>query len=1228
MQRQYNFRPRTLDGLAAAPTVTVPGTARYYDNYLEYLNDRGAERNIWQTLDTLRGDPRNGAYSYQVRLDFPALATGPNVTFVSHSDLRRWVEDPARMGQNSHEVKGILYDNNSTDGLEIGIIRTERTHNPVPPRFRAGSGRAIWGYLGAKVQNCVVRQMADRVAYYYCNGEKRQYMWTSDGVKRSTTRGHPTHSPSAMKQLYKDPTYSMIKQGCDAYLQDRGLKAQDDFCFEPRDLCDLADKCGCRIVIFVSGGPYRICRWDTDDLVPVPPSQPRTGRYTFCFNMTSDQHVEILDPETMRDEYRPTRADPSRHPKIEYLDDKGFEDIIYHEGDKPPEERKLYLIRKKVSGSRYLAPVAGCTSPYAGWVLQCGDTFYKHKCLKAWTDGLIEGGLDVQAACYFTCKFDPHYHELQDTYRELNVRPIKQRLTPSLFLAAAEADMQFGHMQIPMDEGSEMYEYDGRRWYLTDWSSAPSFDYFHGVPMADVWNEYKAPGTTTTYNGRGGFEQTSRMIGNGPNDEAFTFTRDKYAIFRVEELDLSGCSENTRKHFERDGLFTTFEPSTHVLYLPSPIVHFLQVHGAVWRASRLWVCYGCDDHWVPTTAEGERVRAKLEAEKTYPMVVGLLMGGRGSIGSDTYIAPDRETADSLRWWYSSQFAAGRPTDDREDPYIVYEGEEREYESLDSIRPDTDPEDMIFDTFGVFMGTKQMHYSDIREGSAYHPREGASTIFVDTYTQDYEWRRTMCHISGAQHAYCFVRLYDAVLRLPADEVVGFSLDAFRTRTDVTHLLGDLVSVDFEWGTFKPAQRVAYGAAYTRREPMLSSLYTRRNRLRGINAEDKAAPVWNGYKDSLARVSIVTGPAGSGKTTRHFRLHDGSEDYRLPSSALYITMTNHLAHHVKTSMGVKALTNFKGFNRKVVEEEAPGVVSRYRRKHKDDEVEVPLYGSHSVLMDEVSMISTEKIRDAIKVCRSHWVQLLITGDFDADRFYQLSPVKQTEETLQTVLREEGANVKWIPPMRVFRQVTDPAFTAFLGTLRNLDGQDSWDALYSSDLFDHISYDEMLERYDTKRDLVAHPWHRIISEVTRDVYDKCTDDTEIRVRGNFDAPRKVRESDPEIIRSMLSSDTEHTVFKGSVTYTPKRELKKLVGDAFMREGLYSPTQSINPLVAATIFNLQGLSMDSDGTLYILKHGHDAREWVDPNQPKLPYVAASRARTAEGLVIVDMQRHKRARR
>lgn len=1237
MQRFYRYGDRgPAEDVGDNRLVVIPGVDGDFSNFTEYLHCRLA---VWNIVEVLRQKDPNRIYG--VRLHIASLGTQSGAVFYTPQSLRQWALDPGNYGPSTYPWK-VLFSPQDAEPVKVEVVSIPPAYDPGAPLFRASRPSrpgAVRGHLGKYLSNCVMRQMVERVTYHLADGSRRAYMWTEDEQKRGIASGSPGYCPLAMKKLSMDATYRKIKMGCEEYLHKKGLAVEQDFGFEPRDLCYLAELTQSRIMVFVTSSRHRTCRWDTEDLVQPPPHTDRGSRFVFCFNMTSDQHLEMLEPETMSDGSgsRPDR--PGKLANIQYWDDGDFEKALYYEGSKPEDERRLYLVKRRGNPSRFVPPVDGCDSPYASTVLQCGDTFYKHLCLKDWTECLVtRREVSPAVAAVAVCEYDVHACDLISLLVERNVYPVKQSRQPGLFNAIRHADKQFGHVQAPMDEGDIMYEYDGRKWYLTNFSEVADFPYFHGIPVSNTWNEYKACGDTVGYEPSRGFVSSSVMIGNAPGDEPFTFGRDKYAIFQIEHMDLSGCSRDVQQHLMRDGLFIDFDPEYSYMFLPSPVVHLLQDLGAVWRASRLWVCYGCWGSWIPDDKEGNELRREMEEAKTYPMALGCLMRGRHPILEQVYVAPDQQTATSLQYWYSRQFAHGRLAGDRDDPDVVYEGEEAEHEGEHTVRPDTDPYDMMYNVEGEFIGTSEASNAAVFNGYVQRSRrEDANTFTVTTYQSTYGHGSTYAHISGAQHAYCFVQLYRAVVRLPPSEIVGFSLDAIRTRSDVTACLGGLVSSEFAAGTFKPAQVKRYKAAYRRDGPMLSELYTPKRVCRGISAPDPSAPAWNSYKDSLGRISIVTGKAGSGKTTRHFQLHSpGRQDYRLPGSAIYVTFTNHLAAEIRAKMGVMAWTSFKGFNRKV-DDTAPSVRDRFsahappqqKAKHGNT-----LYGAHSVLMDEVSMIPAEKIRDAIQVCREHHVQLLITGDFDRDQFYQLGPVFQERETFFDVLREVessmGMQLTWVEPMRVFRQLGDPEFQAFLDTLRELRGRDAWNALYTSELFEHISYDDMLEQLDPAKDLVAHNWHRIIAELTHDAFEIFGDDQTVRIRGNFSAPYKPKEGrDSDLLQRLKIRDTDELVYKGGTGLATKAEIEALVGTRNMNDGLYSPTESqhINPLVGSTVFNLQGLTMPADGTLYILSTQGNFADWISEEQPRLAYVAASRARHRDRLVIVDRARHSAKR-
>ena len=1233
----------------ATHSVTTVATLPEYRNYASYALDPGR---VWGALEAARSGARNtrhgGPGSYMVQMAMPGLS--PRSVLLADSSNLNW--NVRQMIYDMDDDMGTLFNDVFGDGdypVIFSIVKVAPRATGRTPVYRA-PGR-VWGYLGNKLLNCVTKDMVDMVTYYTPEGKERKYMWDSEtGDKLPTDSGLPGYDQSAMTKLFRDASYRTIKKGIEQYMDKRGVKPHEDFGFEPRDLCELASLCNCRIVVWIESGNFRVCRHDSDDLVSYEGS--RDNRYVFNFSMMSDQHLEILPIECISSgdsrNLISQRVSPVRSFEVVYLDDDEFEYILTREGEKSESDRRLYTLCKCVHDRVKKTigfPESAINHKYSGWILTSGEKVFKHVSLKEWTEDLEQSGVmsKSQAATALSMS-DVHSHRLRCLYKENNIGPIRQNATPRLYHAVKWADMQFGHMQEPMPEGSTMYEYDGRKWYLTDFSSMSEeeFPYFHGIPFSDCWSEYAGHFKDVHFVPGVGFKERVTMIGNHPGDRPFTFEYgSKYAIFQIDEIDLSGVSDSLKRHLERDGLFTGFDPVKDVIMLPSPVVHFLQDIGVVWRASRVWVCYGCGRHWVPEGESKDALIEEMKSSKTYPVVVGKLMCGRNPIQNVTYIAPDPDTAVSLQYFYSTQFSQGRLANEhRTSPDIIFEGEEREYDSDTDLREDTDPDTIIHSDMGGFIGTSFPSYSLVKNGGYIIPTvksdewDGKCPFYVETFQSTYNWARTYAHISGAQHAMCFVRLYQAVSKIDPSKVVGFSLDSIRTSEDVSESLVGMFGPGP--GFFKPVQTKPYKCPLRRTGPMLSDLYTPRSDFIGINKPDPESPMWNAYKNSLGQFNIVTGKAGSGKTTRHLKkFGHGDADFRLPGNTVYMTMTNHLAHHVQTDLGVVSYTSFKGFNRRLHDEDT--YVDPNRRFEygahlqsgncKQGDNVSKLKGFHTVILDEVSMIDPSKILDIVEVCKCYHVQLLIVGDLDRSRFYQLSPVNHTQDDFFRVIQESetdlGVSFNWIEPMNVFRQTGDPELARLLDTLRESDGASAWKTLYESPIIRHITYDEMLTEFRPSKDLVAQPWHRIIGKVTEDVLSVMGSGDLLKLRGNFASPKSISGSHTDILSRFKMADSDTKVFKGSVCSVTKAELEGLRGTPLMSKkfpyaGASSCSNEVNPMIGVTVFNLQGLTLDEDATIYIHTESPGFAEWIDDKQPKLAYVAASRARRRGQIVLV----------
>ena len=1155
-----------------------------------------------------------------------------------HGDFRLMVTET--MALDSKELDEI-FNKDGEFNIEFTVYRAQpfgnaniagggRMHN-----FMAGGVRSrFWGPLG-KVNNCVVRQVSERVEGYLSSGEKRSYMWGPNGRRHSVVRASPDYNAAAAKSLAQDKVYIKIKKGVAAFLSARDTSVTDTFGFDVRDLCDLAELCDIRIVVWMRTRMFPVQRWDTND--KVGPVGEEDKRYHFHFWMTDVQHLEMCSPADVR----ANEANPGtlRHAipgtdKVCYVDDDWF-GALFSSGFPPgynpgsAEDRRVFTIARTCL--RWPLPGSARMHLYSDKLVYEGGVVYKHECYRQW---LQDMGLDPEdpATSDIMCDADIHWKRLRRGYAKRNMRPVKQKKTPSLFEAIAYADKVTTHTLVqPVREGEKVWEVDGRKWYATRFADVADFPYFHGYPAADTWSEYNGTETRPVLDPASGrFIPSTTYVGNmHEGDRPFTFGYGKYAIFLVEELDLSGCEEHTLEHMRRDRLFVDFDPRTGVLPVASPVLHFLQDLGARWRASHVWVCYGCVDDWVADEdpEEEEELRDDMIASKSYAICVGRLMSGRWPVSTTKYVTPDEATAQDLLAWHSASFVVGNSDD------IVFDGVPRRHAA----------NALVYTENADVYGTKTVSGASMSRGGYLlqkraEDEDGPAPPFTVSCSADmYGLGSTLAHVSGAVHAMCFVRLYSTALRIPPEHVAGFSLDSIKCFVDPTGYLGDLISDsdDFQ-GTFKPAEYKEIARVYRSRSPLLSPLYAPRAAFQGFAAPDKKKPLWGAYQDSLGQFNIVPGKAGSGKTWRHLRAH-GSSDQRV-DRVLYAPLTNYLAAQLK-SQGIPSTTSFKAFNRRV-DDAATVRGARQRYISDNQEQRRRLEGFAAILRDEVTMDSGSMILDAIRCCNENHKQLLLVGDFDRERFYQLSAVREGGPEMMAMALEQAAGeigrkqLTWVPAQPVYRQAGDPELTALLDSLRDHEGSagERWSVLERSPLFEHHTYEDMLRTIDPERDVVINPWHRNIEQVTVAVLDGMGPDDPLVLRGNFQSPYKVKESDPEPIRSLVQFEGDPRAHKGVTCAVTKRELEALRGTRFMAKGYpykggSTDGNMVNPMIGASVFALQGITLEEDATLWVMASSQDATEWQSDEQPCQAYVTASRARRRAQIKIVVMDRNIRRR-
>jgi len=1057
-------------------------------------------------------------------------------------------------------------------------------------------------------------------------------MWTPDGRRKSVDRSSPDYCPDAAKRLAQDKVYIKIKKGVADFLKARDVTCTDTFGFDVRDLCELAELCNIRILVWMRTRTVTFLRWDTDDVKES--DRPEVDkRYRFDFWMTNVQHLQLCTPgEVSRNESDKgaLRSSSPGNSSIKYVSDRWFNEL-YSTGFPPGydpehlEDNRVFTVLR--SCLRWPLPADALQYSHSDKLICEGSVVYKHQCYKQW---LEENGLDPDdiGTASVMCVADIHWDMLLKGYNARNIRPVFQKKAPSLFEAIAYADKATTHTLVqPVSDGQGVWEVDGRKWYATRFADIPDFPYFHGFPASDTWSEYKGDDTKPAYDSATGrFYPSSTYIGNmGGGDRPFTFEYGKYAIFLVEELDLSGCEEHTLEHLRRDRLFVDFDSGKTVLSLTSPVLHFLQDIGAKWRASHVWVCYGCVDDWVacsdPETED--RLREEMISNKSYAICVGRLSAGRWPVSSTKYITPDESTARDLLAWHSSAFTAG------DSDKVVFDGVLRRHPA----------NALLYTEDADVYGAKTISGASMSSGGYMFKRgeEDTTPYTVSCNADMYGMGKTMAHISGAVHSLCFVRLYCAALRIPPEHIAGFSLDSIKCFVDPTEYLGGLISDSDDYqGTFKPAEHKLVSNPFKTRTPLLTPLYTPRAAFQGFSAPDKSRPLWGQYQDSLGQFNIVPGKAGSGKTWRHLRVHD-TTDMRV-DRVLYAPLTNYLAAQLK-SQGIPSTTSFKAFNRRV--DDASTVRdARLRYVTDNSEQRRRLNGFASILRDEVTMDCGSMILDAIRCCQENHKQLLLVGDFDKDRFYQLSAVRDGGPEMMNMALDKAKGeigrkkIVWVPEQQVYRQMGDPELAALLDTLRNHEGEggERWGVLKASPLFEHVSYEAMLLGIKPDKDIVINPWHRNVESVTEDVLERMGAEDTLKLRGNFQSPYRVKETDPPSIKALAPFESDPRAHKGVTCTVTKQELEALQGSRFMARGFpykggSSDGNMVNPMIGATVFALQGVTLEEDSTLWVLASSHDAPEWHGEEQPCQAYVTASRARRRGQIKIVVMGRGSRRR-
>ena len=1178
-----------------------------YEDYADYVADRNSGGWPWDTLLTLREENPEGQYGMRVSV---GPANLDNFTEAeTHAGLRDTLSETFFAGDSDLLRRFFAGELTQADSaikfriVSLGNLRRGVRVRQAPVRFRSGDFQVSFRYpsiswrMGplSNVAHCVLRHMTLDYIYYTFMGDRRESTWI--GEERMPVK------QAEDKILHSEGTYRAFKAGVKQFMQEYGVKYKgiENFAMDFRHIIRLAECTDSRIKIYVPGFHKgdALCAFDTSDHFVPASDMCRIFHYMLC----NTGHVAGIRHSIRRGERSVYELDVE-DAEVKYIGDEEFDRILTF-SDRDPEE--LSVLRLFV-GTKKVCPVDTRRFKYPHVIVTDGVSIYKHESLKPHIEEWIQAEIteeDPDDYPMLTALSSYHLSRLKKVYVDNNVFPISQKRDMRSFMAVSMADHMTTHVKYSAERpGAEIYEFDFQKFYLTNFSDLEGFDFFHGYPANPCFSEYQGP------------------IGNlNPQCTPFTWARsDKYAVFLIDKLNFAECRAFFPRHLRRDSLFMEeFNTADGALFLPSPIVHFLESRGVRWSASTAWVCHATMPYWVPMTTDGKTLVDYMKREKTYPMVMGSLMSGRKASTSVNYLCPDKSTAEAV----AACFAP--PSD--EEPGVIYKG----------ISRDTNPGLVLKDSEGNIASVS----NPISCSTFAHKRVETSGYNLQVNHDMWGFGKSFCHISGAQHAYCFVRLYSVVRCLHPDRVTGFSLDSIRVDYDASDDIREFISREDRPGFLKPVSKVTVPRVSPDPTPasgdcLITEQFTPKIYLEGPQslAESNPDPIrWSKYHDGLGRFNLVVGPAGSGKTSRHFENFDVRHDTRLDKSATrYCTLTNYLTQKNAKEYGVKALTSHKMFNRKV-NDKPTDPDGRYQTRTAKSNFNHGLSAfCNSIFADEVTMMNPDNIRDMIRVCEENHLRLFLTGDFDPDSgmMFQLTAPNSDPSAYLGIFKDGRFSV--VPPQKVYRQSGDEGLTLFFSKLRDeRDVFRSWDISSTFEGFRHISYDEMLREANRTTDFVIMKSHQQLYEFHKEVLQMMNPEDKIRVR-SFHTDNRRRDDHPDTLESLICPDTG-LLMKGAVGEMDKEDLQSLEGSSYMAvrypyAGEGGKCNKVNPALGMTAYALQGVTLKSDAKIYIVCDTEAGTEWQSRGEPRFLYVILSRIQKRGQVAIVYRSRSRPGKR
>jgi hypothetical protein len=1119
------------------------------------------------------------------------------------------------------------------DHITFRIVRLSAPMAPGAYRFRTPDTAAKRTYIGEEraaakriardnlrtlgvdpstalleTTNCVISAIRQRTIYYLkTNTTKRPYMWDGDAQV-------PVNEHNII-QLRKDPTYMQTHHAYNDLLSENGWYPTTHDGLNHSQLIYFAERAKINIVIWVvTNSTYLYKRFDTGLIYP-----NGSGR-VFHFHMDSVNHLTLFEEQSLRisEDDNPvvvTKYLPTATPKITYVNDEWFDTFF---------AGPITSTFAVVSGGMRRGGVGTTreTSKYSKLILQDGCNLYKHECTK---EIIPEDCWAKQKYAHVCTKSDLEALAYREAAKDHNIQRIRQDLTPRLFEAAIHSDQVIGRgFQLLPGENS-YYEYDMKAAYCADFESYENFPYFHGFPTRNAWSEYNAGGEVPEM-----FPTEVREL-KGITHRTFDFSYGRYAIFQFDPIagDFLDLPHELVHRFAKLGIFGADSPSGYSGYLTSPVLHYLTDMGVKWRASYVWVTHAVSKDWIPIDNDRDRraKRVQLVSDKSYLELIGKMMCGRDSVQKLAYYVPSKEDAKSITYWYASQ-GTDLPLADKE----ISPGSKFMVDpSTCKFSKDGDIT-VVGEQCGFTVKQYQpVHYGRVGTWEEENSTESDSPWWAEVFDNHYPFGSTSSHISGAIHAYHLVRFLTAFLAVPEQYIRGFNVDAIKTSQPVDEYLEAYINPTRP-GHFKKVEHKVLESEIPTHLQQSSFRFLSDGHI-SVPSQimlNRAAPVanvpaWSAHSNRVnSQFTVVYGPAGTGKTTSHFEVSPAGVDNRV-GNLVYSTYTNFLTHLHARRFAVKGMTSFRAMNRKPDDEKRmvtaskrytkPNTVRRGQSAADVDHVR----GYSGIFVDEATM--TPNIGDTIEVCKANNLQLILSGDFDRTKCYQLTTEKlPVYSEIAKAERKLGIKFNWIGFDKVFRQVNDSALLQLLTDVRASDSAVAWRLVQNSNLFRTIQYEDCVRDIDPSRDMATYPLHDLIAHFTSDVIGRMGAMDTMQVRGNFMTPYKISSDMPLVpywLARLKITPDDDTLFKGTVCTASKQEVQMLGATDFCNFYPYDKHNMINPAIGVTPYTLQGLTVAAGAKLYVLYC--EPGDWIRLDNGI--YTVLSRIQSVDQLVFVKCE-------